>query len=153
MTVVERRNVAIKELINGTNVSLKNVIPLNHKMNKPVRLSPSFHIQFGVLVGITGDIKGQLLLSGPLATFSVIGEAMFGMPVEGDMLSSFSGELGNMIAGNLSTIIVEKGMNIDITHPTIIQGNTTISGYGQALSMTVIYDHAGEMDICLLLDS
>lgn len=151
MTVIEKRHIAIKELINGTSVSLKSVIPLNYKMNKPVRLSQSIHIRFGVLIGITGDIKGQLLLSGPLAAFSVIGEAMFGMPVEGDMLSSFSGELGNMIAGNLSTIIVEKEVNIDITHPTIIQGDTTISGYKQALSMTIVFDH-GEMDICFLLD-
>ena len=152
MTVVDKRNVAIRELLNGTNASLKSVIPLSHQINKPELLGHSIHIQFGVLIGITGDVKGKLLLSGPLATFSVIGEAMFGMPVEGDMLSSFSGELGNMIAGNLSTIIGEKGINMDITHPTIIQGDTNISGYRQALNMTVKYEHAGEMAICLLID-
>ena len=30
-----------------------------------------------------------------------IGQAMFGMSIEGEMVESFTGELGNMVAGNL----------------------------------------------------
>ena len=51
-----------------------------------------------MLIGITGDVKGLLVLEGNEIVFGGIGEAMFGMPLEGEMLGSFSGELGNMIA-------------------------------------------------------
>lgn len=151
-TSVEKRNVAVKELLNSTYSSLTTVIPIEHKTSKPQLLDQQIHLNFGVLIGITGDIKGKLLLSGELSTFSNISMAMFSMPVEGEMLTSFSGELGNMIAGNISTHIVQKGVNMDITHPTIIQGNTELKGYKQALKITVEYENTGDMDICLLLD-
>lgn len=85
-------------------------------------------LQFGVLIGITGDVKGKLILSGQTDVFSIIGETMFGTTIENDMLTSFSGELGNMIAGGLATNIVNKGLTTDITYPTILKGDTAISG-------------------------
>lgn len=69
-----------------------------------------------------------------------------------NMLTSFSGELGNMIAGNLSTYIVQKGIKTDITYPTIFQGETKISGFKQAFKIPVTFDAFGELDIYLLLD-
>lgn len=149
---LENRNKVITELLNSTYVSIKTVVPLQQKMSKPQLLGKGIKLNYGVLIGITGDIKGKLVLSGALPTFASIGEAMFDMPVESKMLVSFSGELGNMVAGNLSANIVEKGINIDITYPSILQGKTRITGYKQALKLTVIYDKAGEMDIFLLLD-
>lgn len=149
---INQRNKAVTQLLNGTYVSMQTVIPLAFKMSKPQLLNDYLILKFGVLIGITGDIKGKLVLSGQLPTFATIGETMFGMAIEGDMLESFSGELGNMLAGNLSTNIVEKGFNIDITHPSIIQGNTRISGYEKALKLTAHYDDIGDMDIFLLID-
>ncbi|WP_404454868.1 chemotaxis protein CheX [Virgibacillus necropolis] len=149
---VEERNRSVKELLNGTYTSLKTVVPIKHEIAKPQLLEQLLHIQFGVLIGITGDVKGKLVLAGDTATFGSIGEAMFGMPVEGEMLSSFSGELGNMIAGSLSTNIVKEGINTDITSPTIIEGNTKLSGFERAIKVTVDFDQVGEMEIYLLLD-
>lgn len=77
---------------------------------------------------------------------------MFGMPLEGEMLLSFSGELGNMIAGAISTNIADSGTDINITAPTIMQGDTTLSGYKQALEITVQFNNVGKMNTYLLID-
>ncbi|WP_430790594.1 chemotaxis protein CheX [Virgibacillus flavescens] len=153
MTItIEKRNKSIKELLNGTYTSLNTVIPIEHEITKPQLLNKLLHIQFGVLIGITGDVNGKIVLSGETEIFGAIGQSMFGMPLEGEMLSSFSGELGNMLAGSLSTSIVKEGISTDITSPTIIEGNTKLSGFAQAIHVTVTFEEVGEMEIYLLLD-
>lgn len=150
-TTVVGNNKVILELLNGTLSSFQSVVPVNFEITKPQLHESSLHLQFGVLIGVTGDIKGKLVFSGDLNLFSYIGEAMYGMSLEGEMLTSFSGELGNMIAGGLSTNVVESGINIDITSPTIMQGNTLLSGYKKAISLKFLNKDAGDMDIYLLL--
>ncbi|RDW21393.1 chemotaxis protein CheX [Oceanobacillus arenosus] len=153
MTIaINERNRTITDVLNGTSESLKSIVPINYQMSEPHLLGKRLKLQFGVLIGVTGDIKGSLILTGDAVVFSTIGEAMFGMPIEGEMLSSFSGELGNMLAGRISTTIVENGIQTDITAPTILQGNTTLSGYERAIQMTAEFDNIGGMDIYLLLN-
>lgn len=146
------RNKSVRILLNGTNSAIQTVVPIKHEISKPRLLEKSLHIKFGVLIGIIGDVKGKLVLAGDAAVFGSIGEVMFGMALEGEMLASFSGELGNMLAGSLSTNIVQEGINTDITSPTIIQGDTTLSGYEKALHVTIEFSEIGEMNSYLLLD-
>lgn len=153
MTIaINERNKTITDLLNGTYASLKSIVPIKYQMSKPHLLGKNLEVQFGVLIGVTGDIKGSLILSGDTNVFSSIGEAMFGMPLEGEMLSSFSGELGNMLAGRISTTITENGIQTNITAPTILQGNTTLSGYEKAIHIVAEFDHTGGMDIYLLIN-
>lgn len=149
---LEDRNKSIGHLLNGTYTSLKAIVPIKQELKKPSLLGKSLQLNFGVLIGITGDIKGKIILSADTHIFSSVGEAMFGMPLEGEMLASFSGELGNMIAGSLSTIIADNGIKTDITAPTIMKGDTTLTGYERAIQMTVILENIGELKIYLLLD-
>ena len=142
----------VTTLLNGTIASLKNIIPINHTIGKPQLSQQSLKLQFGVLIGITGDVKGRLVLSGEPSLFGSIGEVMFGMPLQDEMLVSFSGELGNMLAGGLSTIIVENGITTDITAPTIMEGNTTLSGYVRSIELPVSFESIGELKLYLLLD-
>src|SRR5699024_11904509 len=78
-------------------------IPIS--ISKPNLIKDAINVRFGVLIGIVGDLKGKLVLAGDIHMFGLIGEKMFGMEVTGDMLSSFSGEFGNMLAGSISTNI------------------------------------------------
>ncbi|WP_163970617.1 chemotaxis protein CheX [Oceanobacillus halotolerans] len=152
MTKTITKEKAITDLLNSTYKSLKSVVPINHEIAKPELLETSLKVQFGVLIGITGDVVGKLVLSGDKSVFGSIGETMYGMALDGEILASFSGELGNMIAGGLSTNIVDKGINIDITSPTIMQGDATLSGYQTALHVPVEFENVGQKDIYLLLD-
>lgn len=149
--IMEKR-IMIKELMNGSIESIKHVIPIEHKIKNLRRFEETLQLQIGVLIGITGDVKGQLVITSEAPVFSNIGETMFGMPLEGEMLSSFSGELGNMIAGSLSANVMEKGIHTDITPPTILQGDTTLTGYKHAFQVSFEFNNTGELDIYLLID-
>ncbi|WP_428909630.1 chemotaxis protein CheX [Niallia sp. Krafla_26] len=151
VAVVEKSKV-ITELLNGTNVSFKTIIPLKHEFTRPKLLGTSLQLQFGILIGITGDIKARLVLMGDPSTFSLIAKSMFGMELEGEMLVSFSGELGNMLAGSISSQIINSGIKTDITAPTIMQGNTKLVGYEKAIHLSAIFSEENKLELCLLLD-
>ncbi|WP_138420716.1 chemotaxis protein CheX [Aquibacillus sediminis] len=152
LNTTEQRSKTVTDLLNGTISSVKNVIPINHNTEAPHLLESSLKLTFGVLIGITGDIKGKLVLAGESTVFGTIGEKMFGMPLEGEMLSSFSGELGNMIAGGLSTNMNVDGTRMDITAPTMLQGDTTLTGYEKAVKLPIVLEDTGTIFIYMLLD-
>jgi chemotaxis protein CheX len=140
-------------LLHATQHTIQNVVPLPFTIENPRSLDKLFSIQFGVLIGITGDLKGKMLLSAHSEIFGAIGEVMYGMALEGEMLSSFSGELGNMIAGGFSAKVYEEGIRTDITSPTILNGNMTISGYTKAMHIPVSFETTGKLGVYLLIDS
>src|SRR5690625_2649841 len=112
---IQERKSGLTKLLNATLSSIKTVVPVESQIAKPQLLESEFHLNFGILIGITGDIKGKLIFAGDTATFAFIGEGMYGMPLEGEMLQSFSGELGNMIAGGISTDLFQNKTDIAIT--------------------------------------
>lgn len=152
ITNVEQRNKSIATLLNGTNLALKTVVPIDYTISKPKLQKELVLVQYGVFVGITGDIKGKLVLIGEQNLFSSLGEIMFGVPVQDEMLLSFSGELGNMIAGNLSTHITNEGVSIDITAPSIITGDAKISGHDVGVKLVSSFKEIGDLQIHLLID-
>ncbi|RDW15637.1 chemotaxis protein CheX [Oceanobacillus chungangensis] len=153
MTITtNERNRYITNLLNEMHHSLQSIIPLDHELSKPSLQEHTLKLTFGVLIGITGDIRGKLIFSGNQSVFGSIAESMYGMAIEGEMLTSFSGELGNMIAGNLATNIVKYELRTDITAPTTIEGNTTLSGYDKAILLTASFGGADNLEIYLILD-
>lgn len=149
---MEDRKQLITNLLNDTHSSLSTIMPINYEMKEPRLLEETLNIQFGVFISISIDINGKLILAGNPTIFSSIGESMFGMALEGEMLLSFTGELGNLFAGSLSTNLAKREINTDISSPIILQGNTTLSGFQKALQMTVVFENGEEMEIYLLLD-
>nr|WP_251027627.1 chemotaxis protein CheX [Bacillus sp. ISL-41] len=104
----------------------------------------------GVIIGLTGDIKGKLVLSGVEDTFQGISEMMYGMRLEGAMLESFTGELGNMIGGNFSIMLSKINVSTDITAPTIIQGNARISGYRSGVLIKTLLQNNHQVEFYYL---
>ncbi|NEU32021.1 chemotaxis protein CheX [bacterium LRH843] len=142
----------LTHLLNGMSTSMMNVLQQPVTIAAPKKLEHPIQFEYGVLIGIFGDIEGKLLLTGDVSVFSTIGETMFGMPLEGEMLTSFCGELGNMIAGGFSTIIVGHGITTDISSPTIMRGNTTLSGHKQAHQIQISLCEETELIAYLLVD-
>src|SRR5699024_7800390 len=111
---------AITKVLNGTIATIKSIIPIEDDIVSPQLANDIIQLHYGVFIGITGDIEGKLMFAGNSSVFSSVGENMYGMPLEGEMLTSFSGELGNMIAGGLSTSIAQDGTFLDITPTTVM---------------------------------
>ncbi|HZW67588.1 MAG TPA: chemotaxis protein CheX [Pseudogracilibacillus sp.] len=152
MVTTDIRNKSITSLLNGTSKALQTVVPLENSLSKPSLDNGIILVQYGVFIGITGDIKGKLILIGEEELFGSLGKVMFGTEIDGEMLLSFSGELGNMIAGNLSTHVVSDGLNIDITAPSIIKGSAEIQGHNLGIQVVSSFKDLGDMKIHLLLD-
>lgn len=142
----------ITELLNGTITTIQSIVPIENNIIKPRLVSDEFELNYGVLIGITGDVKAKLIFTGSTSMFSVIGEKMYGMPLEGEMLFSFSGELGNMIAGGLSTNIAGNGASVNITTPTVMNEITTVKGYKRIVELPIIFKDIGKMNTYLLIN-
>lgn len=143
----------IQTILNGTIQSLKSVIPISMDIKSPsLMVQPYEQKEMGVLIGIIGDIKGRIIIDSSAESFSAIGATMFGMPLEGEMLESFTGELGNMIAGNICTSVASNGVQVDITPPTVIVGTTRLFGFQHAFKLPVVIENIGEMTIILTID-
>lgn len=143
----------IQTVLNGTVHSLKSIIPAEINVKPPTLVTEPFRQEsMGVLIGIVGNLKGRLIIDGNPETFSAIGATMFGMPLEGEMLESFTGEFGNMIAGNLCTFAGQEGIELDITPPTVMVGSTKLYGFSKGFRIVAELVNLGQITILLTIE-
>ncbi|WP_456275774.1 chemotaxis protein CheX [Bacillus sp. AK128] len=147
------QNENITKILNGTIHSVKSILPMAITIGSPSMFQEKvIKSKMSVLIGITGDVKGRIVIDGDPTTFSTIGEVMYGMQLEGEMLESFTGELGNMIAGNLATNASQNNLIMDITPPTILVGEAKLSGFKQAIQVPVTINESANMSIILMME-
>jgi len=140
-------------LLNETIKVAKGVIPLDVKAGKPFLMqAPVWQNHYGVIIGVLGDLKGRLIIESTEDVIKQVAERMFGMPVEGEMLASFFGELGNMIGGNLCTSIYNEGVKLDITPPTVMVGQVSLHGFKTALRLPLLIEGEEKMYITLAIE-
>ncbi|MGE6376490.1 chemotaxis protein CheX [Peribacillus muralis] len=144
-------NAVITKVLNGTILAVKSVLPFSLDIQKPSFLRQPFEQEsISVLIGMTGDIRGRLIIEGTNESMSKIGESMFGMPLEGEMLESFAAELGNMLAGNMATSLADTIM--DITPPTVIVGKTKLYGFNEAINLPISLEGAGTLHFIFMIE-
>lgn len=140
------------DLLNSAIESLKHVFSCPIQVGAPELFQQSLvQSDVGVLVGIVGDLEGRLVIEGESQTFSLLSQNMFGMPLEGEMLHSFVGEMANMIAGNTSTLLSGKGRKIDITPPTVMVGQLQLYGFQRGIRVRSHVENIGPVSTILLL--
>lgn len=79
-----------------------------------------------VLVGIAGEVKGNIIYNFELESAKKIASTMMmGMPVPemDEMARSAISELANMLCANASIKLANMGFNTDISTPTLMFGN------------------------------
>jgi chemotaxis protein CheX len=142
----------LTHLLNSTIHSIKAVIPTGIQIEKPtLYTSRSIRSSLSVLIGMTGQVQGQLVLGGTNALFAQISQLMYGMMLEGDMLESFTCELGNMIAGHLVTYASNQQITMDITPPTLLVGETSVKGFQKAILVPVNIEEKGTLHVIVTL--
>ncbi|MFJ8235224.1 chemotaxis protein CheX [Ureibacillus sp. NPDC094379] len=143
----------IETIVNSTIQALNTILAVKIDLQSPsYTLEPFLQEDIGVQIGLTGDINGKIIIDSASSTFSAIGARMFGIPLEGDLLESFTGEFGNMFAGHFSTHLVQEFTNIDITPPTVFNRNSTLYGFEKAFRLPVTIEDAGKMTILFTID-
>ena len=95
-----------------------------------------------IMIGITGEMRGQVMLAfDDSAACDVAGKMMM-MPVEqlDEIATSAICELTNMIMGNAATLFSVKGIGVDITPPTVCKGNMSFEGVVSNFSVPIYCD-------------
>lgn len=130
-------------LIASTKV-LKDVVFIDAKIGKPFLKSTEFNGQsLQILLGVTGKIKGQVILSFEYTVALDVASkmCMTQMSELNEFAQSAVCELGNMILGNTATVFSTKGIDIDITPPTICNGPVTFtSNHAANICIPLIYE-------------
>lgn len=143
----------VHDILNGTIETVRSILPFTITADQPSTFfEPLTNHSFGVLIGLTGNVRGNIIIDGNEDVFKKIGHSMFGMQLEGEMLLSFAGELGNMLAGKLSTTITGDGGEMDITPPTVLIEKTLVNCFDQAYKLPFFIDTVGSLLIFFMIE-
>ena len=107
-----------------------------------------------IILGVTGEITGQVCIVFDIdVAKDIASRMMMGMPVPeiDEMAKSALSELGNMIMGNAATLLSSKGLQIDITPPTLGTGNAKMTSPNlTSIKVPLLYE-SGEVRLYFLL--
>ena len=134
---------------------LKDMCSVDLKIGKPYVKNTEFKEDtLVIMIGITGEIRGQAMIAFPNAVACEIASKMICMPITvlDELSTSAISELGNMIMGNTATIFSTKGVGIDITPPTLCKGNVSFTNnYSQNICVPLIFDEGHFIEINIAL--
>ncbi len=141
----------INPFLKASSKILKEMCFIEPKVGKPFIREPIFlDNTLLIIIGFTGKMKGQVMISFEQNIALDIASKMIMMPVTemDDFAKSAISELGNMILGNAATIFSTHGIDIDITPPTIGTGTMSFSyTYTKNICVPFIYDGDKKIDI------
>ncbi len=114
-------------------------------INRPGVKEASFSADtWVIMVGVTGDMRGQVFLSLPEKDACAIASKMCMMEIKeiDDFAASALSELGNMIMGNAATVFSSNGVGIDITPPSLSHGDVEFNHtYSKTLFVPLSFDN------------
>ncbi len=130
---------------------LKDMCFIDAKIGKPYIKNPAFFEDtLIILIGFTGEMKGQAMIAFSNEVACDIASKMIMMPITvmDDLAKSAISELGNMIMGNTATIFSTKGIAIDITPPTVANGSMSFTtNYASNICVPLIYEENKTIEI------
>jgi chemotaxis protein CheX len=141
----------VNAFVKASTEVINNFVPDKFSVGKPfLRQNPFPTKDIVIMLGITGDVKGQAVfsMSEELAK-QIASGMMMGMPVDtmDEMAKSALSELANMIMGNSATLIFNLGAAIDITPPSLVKGTKIeISSAGMETICVPLVSNMGEIE-------
>lgn len=122
---------------------LKDACQIEATIGKPtVRDTPVTNDFVIIIVGITGQMSGQIMIDLPHETACNIASKMCMMTITemNDISISALSELGNMIMGNVATLFSSKGIAMDITTPKVSRDNSVFTSGSKNLCVPLTFD-------------
>jgi chemotaxis protein CheX len=130
----------------------------NHKTEKGklcVKSSPVAGSEVNSIIGVTGEVRGQVLYSMTEQTAKNLASKMLmGMPVSefDELCKSAINELGNMITGNAASELANAGLKCSITPPSLVMGsNVSVSFKDAQILVIPLVTDFGEFTIYVAL--
>ncbi|MCL6600196.1 MAG: chemotaxis protein CheX [Alicyclobacillus macrosporangiidus] len=137
--------------MNASIEAVNSVIPNTFEPGSPsILMAPILQTELGVLIGITGDVRGRLIVSTTTDVLARIGESMYGIELDDEMVKSFASEFTNMIAGHM--VRLAEGLNMDISPPTTLEGETKLYGFNHGVMVPLVSKRIGTVRLALVLE-
>jgi len=110
-----------------------------------------------IQIGLNGQMNGDIVFGiGEEVAMKIVSAMMGGYTITeiDEMGRSAISELSNMISGNASTLLFNRGVRIDITPPVLLQAAQAVEFEArQALTVPLIMEGIGELHIQVLIAS
>jgi chemotaxis protein CheX len=131
---------------------IESVIQIKPSIGK-IKVSEIREIENTLLlkIGIVGQIERDVLFGFPkYMIMKIVSKMMGGYTVTeyDEMCQSALAELGNMITGNASSMLMDEGYKVDITPPNIIDDMTKYRGI-KAFQIPLQIESIGEFNISI----
>ena len=124
------------------------------KLSLRPKMFPSRDVS--VILGVTGDVKGQVIYGMDTSTaMDLTKRMMMGLEVDDfdDVARSAIAELGNMITGNATSLMEKEGITTNISPPAIVMGkDVSVSSPEGRILVVPLDSDVGiiEINVCLL---
>lgn len=110
---------------------------------------------FAVIIGITGDVEGRVVLDMDETTAmniaNFVNDSEFSHAQE-ELVQATLQEIGNMIAGRAISVLHEVPCIFDITPPALLIGNEmAVNDLGHEIVSILIKTNLGDIDMSLML--
>jgi len=109
--------------------------------------------QISIMVGVSGQVRGQVIYGMSKVTATKIASAMIGSPhvMFDEMAASAIGELGNIISANAIFRLSEAGFICDLTPPSVIQGTNVEIATSTPALLVQVYTTCGPIEVNVAL--
>ncbi len=110
------------------------------KMQVSVTKEAKTHAEISGVIGLSGGVKGSAVISFPKSIALAVASAMFMEELKelNDDVKDAIGEFANIVVGNARNRLVDEGLNITISTPTIIVGKDHEISHPQNIPFLVI---------------
>lgn len=110
------------------------------KMELSVTMEAKTCMEVSGVIGLSGGVKGSAIISFPKAIALAVASAMFmeELTEVNDDVKDAIGEFANIFVGNARNKLVDEGLNITISTPTIIVGKDHEISHPQNIPFLVI---------------
>jgi chemotaxis protein CheX len=142
----------VNPFIEASQSIIKTMAGIDAKLGKVfLKDSPYSSDSIAIIIGVTGKMRGQVIMAMNIKTACEIASSMMGgMPIsELDEISkSAISELSNMILGNTATILANRGIEIEITPPSMVLGeNIQITNKMKTVCIPLSLGEKGVMEL------
>jgi len=117
----------INPFLESATVVFKSILKVDLRRGKLViKENPVPSMDIAIIIGITGGVTGEIVYSMSFPMVVKIADVLMPNLSEDEIKNEYKdivGELANMITGNAMNLFASTGKVIDITTPTVIEGN------------------------------
>ncbi|EFM11587.1 CheC domain protein [Paenibacillus curdlanolyticus YK9] len=109
-----------------------------------------------IQIGIHGQVSGNIIFGiSEQVAVKIVSAMMGGFTIAAidEIGRSAISELGNMISGNASTLLYNQGVHVDITPPIVVNSPDVSLEMAKTLTIPLIMEGLGELDIQFLIAS